>query len=887
VQDQPPSGTSLAGRTLGHYRLVERIGAGGMGEVFRARDEHLNRDVAIKVLHSSSARDETARSRLRKEALALSRLNHPNVATVHDFDTQDGIDFLVMEFVEGAPVERLSDGHRPESQVLELAIELAEGLAAAHEQGVVHRDLKPGNLRLTASGHLKILDFGLAALVAPSGDSVLTTTAADAGTISGTLPYMAPEQLQGGRPDARTDIYAAGVVLYEMLSGRRPFSNTTPAAIMGDILYREPPPLRTARPDVSADLASIIARCLEKDPGRRYPSARTLLSDLRQCATGAAIPPPAAPAVTDRGAPASPRAPVAHAVKPRGKRAAWLRPAIGVAAVAVAVVAAFAVWTHVSRPALAFANRDWLVIADFENLTGDAVFDKALDTALRVSIEQSSYVNVVPRQRITEALARMKKPPTERLDAPLAREVAQREGFRAVLAPVITGVGGAYALSATLENPSTGASVKSSIVQAAKKEEVLPALDSLVRNVRQGLGESMSALSPQARPLSKVTTSSLEALRQYSLAVEKHRQSEFNEARVFYENALRIDPGFASAQASLGMLEFERFDNTRGRELLAQIVGRLDGLNDNERYRILAFHARAVENDLPKAVEHLKTLAGMYPDNSAVHNNIAFYSRQMGRYEDSVKEYREAVRVDPTSMLFRNSLAGTYLYSLGDAKAGIETCRVQLAMDEEHFTAWANLAWGYLGAGDLAQAKVALDRAIRLDPKATIELYRLGSLHRLRGDYAASEKAFLRVLEVKPEELAAHYEVGTVYRLMKRDNDADARFRTFRAAVEKKVGANPKEPENYLSLAMAAVRLRQPARADALMRKSIAMDPAQHFGLAAYWSVCGDSSAAMDELDVAIEKGFRNYIWLTIHTDLDNLRGDPRFQALLSRVIRK
>ena len=867
MQDQPPGASSLAGRLLGHYRLVERIGAGGMGEVYRARDEHLNRDVAVKVLPPSSTRDEAARGRLRKEALALSRLNHPNVATVHDFDTQDGIDFLVMELVEGAPVERLPDGHRPETQVLGLAVQLTEGLAAAHERGVVHRDLKPANLRLTPSGQLKILDFGLAALAASSSDAATTMTAADAGTVSGTLPYMAPEQLQGGRPDARTDIYAAGVVLYEMLSGRRPFTSTTPAALMGDILYREAPPLRAARPDISAGLDSVITRCLEKDPGRRYPSARALLSDLRLCATGAALAVPA--------------------TLPGRKRRGWIKPALGLAAAAAAIAMGLGVWAWLDRPAMAFENRDWLVIADFENLTGDAVFDKALDTALRVSIEQSRYVNVVPRQRITDALLRMKKPGGDRLDVALAREVAQREGFRAVLAPVISGIGGAYALSATLENPSTGASVKSAIVQAAKKEEVLPALDSLVRDVRRGLGESMSALSPRSKPLSKVTTSSLEALRQYSLAIDKHRASQFDEARVYYENALRIDPAFASAQASLGMLLFERFDQKRGKELLAQVAGRLDGLGDSERYRILAFHASAVENDLPKAVEQLRRLAAIYPDNSATHNNIAFYSRRMGRYEDAVKEYREAIRVDPTSMLFRDGLAGTYLYFLGDAKAGIETCRTQLAVNDSHFQAWQNLGWGYLGAGDLARAQAAMEKALQLNPASTIDLYRLGSIHRLRGEYPAGEQAFLRVIEVKPDETPAHYEVGVVYRLMKRDADADAHFRQFRTTLEERVRADPKSPDGYLSLALVSLRLGEPARADALMRKSMAVDPAQHFGLATYWSVRGKRDEAIDQLELAVKGDFRNYIWLTIHADLDNLRAEPRFQALLTRLIKR
>jgi tetratricopeptide (TPR) repeat protein/tRNA A-37 threonylcarbamoyl transferase component Bud32 len=864
LQDPPQGASSLAGRVLGHYRLVERIGSGGMGEVYRARDEHLHRDVAVKVLPQGRLRDESARHRLRKEALALSRLNHANIATIHDFDAQDGIDFLVMELVSGAPVDALAGGRQEEPGVLALAIQLAEGLAAAHEQGVLHRDLKPANLRLTPSGQLKILDFGLADLVAPLEAAATTMTAADAGSASGTLPYMAPEQLQGARPDARTDIYAFGVVLYELATGRRPFTSPSPAALMGQILYSAPPAPRAARPDLSKSLESVILRCIQKDPAGRYPTAKALLEDLRTCASGA-LP----------------------AVRPVRARRMWGRPAIGVAAAVAVILLAFGLWRSVRQPALAFASRDWLVIADFENLTGEAVFDKALDTALRVSIEQSSYVNVVPRQRITDALLRMKRPATARVDAALAREVAEREGFRAVLAPVISGVGGAYAVSATLENPATGASVKSSVVQAAKREDVLPALDSLVRSVRRDLGESLSALSPQARPLAKVTTTSLEALRQYSLGIEKHRESKFDEAKVYYENALRIDPAFASAQASLGMLEFERFDRKRGRALMAQVVGRLDGLNDSERYRILAFHARAVENDLPKAVDLLNRHAAIYPDNSATHNNLAVYYRQLGRFEEAIKEYREAIRVDPASMLFRDGLAGTYLYSLGDAKAGIEVCRAALAVNDSHFQAWQNLGWGYLGAGDLAQAQKAMEKALELNPKSTIDLYRLGSLHRLRGEYPAAEQAFLRVLDVAPDELPANYEVGVVYRLMKRDADADERFGKFRAAIEKEIKANPKDADNDLSLAMVSLRLGQPARADVLMQKALAMDPSQHFGFATYLSVQGKSDAAIDQLELAIQKGFRNYLWLTIHVDLDTLRSEPRFQALMGRLIKK
>jgi len=862
---ESPSGARLVGRQLGHYRLLEAIGAGGMGEVYRARDEHLHRDVAVKVLPASGARNERARRRLRKEALALSRLNHPNIATVHDFDTQEGIDFLVMEYVPGASVvDTLAQGPLPEKDIVELAGQLAEGLAAAHAQSVVHRDLKPGNLRFTLEGRLKILDFGLAELVQPTGDAASTVSAVDTALVSGTLPYMAPEQLGGGQPDARTDIYAFGVVLYEMATGQRPFRRESPAALMGDILSAPPSAPRTLRPDLSPGLETIILRCLQKTPADRYPSAAALLEDVRRLTTGAGV--------------------VAWPARPPR---AWWKAALTVGAPVVVLLIALSLWTSLREPTLAFANRDWLLVADFENLTGDAVFDKALDTALRVSIEQSSYVNVVPKRRTTEVLRRMKKENVQRIDESIGREIAEREGFKALLIPTISGVGGAYALSATLENPATGASIKSNVVQARRKEDVLQALDVLARNIRQDLGESMSAISRQSKPLVKVTTASLEALKQYSLAVEKHRDSKLEEAKAYYENALKIDPAFTAAQAAVGMLDYERFERQRGKALLAQAVEHVDNLTERERYGILAFHARAVENDVPKAVQYLKSLLALYPDNSASHNNLAWYYRQMGRYDEAVVEYGEAIRTDPTFMLPRDGLAGTYLYAMGDVKAGIAMCKAELALNDRHFPAWNNLGWAYLGQGDLAQAQAALERAVALDSKSINDWYRIGHAHRLRGEYRAASQAFARVLEIDASESAAHYEIGVAARLMKDDATANREFGRFRAVVERQIRAEPKNAEHYVELALVSLRMGQADQANALARNAMAMDPAQHFGLATFLSARGKTDEAVDQLELAIQKGFRNYIWLTIHTDLDNLRNQPRFQALLNRVLKR
>src|ERR1039458_2233097 len=280
----------LVGSELGHYRIVEKIGAGGMGEIYLARDQHLARDVAIKVLPPRTLIDESARKHFRKEALILSQLNHPNVATIHDFDTQQGADFLVMEYIPGITLsEKVAAGPLPEKEVLRLGVQLAEALAAAHEHGVVHRDLKPGNLRVTSDGRLKILDFGLAKLWHPVTASAATESLSETPAMAGTLPYMAREQLVGGEIDARTDIHAAGSVLYEMATGQRPFADVERSQLIGAILQRSPVLPTVRNPKLSPELERIIGKCLEKGPENRYQSAKELAVDLRRLLTPSTV----------------------------------------------------------------------------------------------------------------------------------------------------------------------------------------------------------------------------------------------------------------------------------------------------------------------------------------------------------------------------------------------------------------------------------------------------------------------------------------------------------------------------------------------------------------------------------------------------------------------
>jgi serine/threonine protein kinase len=343
-----PSGQDLlVGIELGHYRIVEKIGAGGMGEVYRARDQHLARDVAIKVLPPGTLIDEHARKRFRNEAFSLSKLNHPNIATIHDFDTQQGVDFLVMEYIPGITLsEKVAAGPLPEKEVLRLGVQLAEGLAAAHEHGVVHRDLKPGNLQITSDARLKFLDFGLARLRLPVTASATTESLSETHAMAGTLPYMAPEQLLGAEIDARTDIHAAGSVLYEMATGQRPFGKLEHAQLIAAILRQAPAPPGQLNPQLSPELARIIGKCLEKEPENRYQSAKELAIDLRRLLT------PSAAKVAE--------VPVAG-------RKLW-KVLVPAALLLLAAAVGGTLYFGLQR-AHALTDRDTIVLSDFDNKT--------------------------------------------------------------------------------------------------------------------------------------------------------------------------------------------------------------------------------------------------------------------------------------------------------------------------------------------------------------------------------------------------------------------------------------------------------------------------------------------------------------------------------------
>ena len=866
-------------RAIAHFDVLGRLGSGGMGVVYRARDRVLGRDVALKLVRPEHASDSAARQRFLREARAAAVLTHPGIAAVYEAgeaapDEPGGSPplYIAEELVEGETLaERLRRGPLEIEDVVRLGAQMADALGEAHARGLVHRDVKPSNLMVTPDGRLKVLDFGLARRHVgpgePAASDAETWSRTAPGVIVGTPAYMAPEQITGEAVDARADVYSAGCVLYELLAGRPPFTGASTAEVLRRSLTEVPRPIEELRDDVPAPLAGVVARALARDPDERPADGRALAAALR------GSPPPSAVA----GA-----RPASGGHRRRAVRAAALLAGVGLAGLA---------WLLLERstgPALAFKERDFVLVADVVNATGEPVFDLALKSALETDLRQSRYVNVLDASQVQTTLQLMRQKPDAPLDVGLGRDVCRRAGARALLVPRVLKAGEAYQVSVSLVEPSNGRVADEVRVTARSREEVLlSSIDELTRKLRRRLGESLDSISRSDPPLARYTTSSLEALELAARGARARARTDHATAERYYRQALQHDPHFAAARGALGLILLQFLGRPEeGKKELAQALADADEVSPREHLHLRALNRQYVTEDLPAALDDYRFMSELYPDMFQPYNNSGLILQKLGRHEEAAAMFERAHEADPRNPIPLWNTYFLYANLLKDPRRAEVAARALVALDPDVAHTRHVLAWSLVMQRRFPEAEEEMRATLQIDPIHTWARPNLAHLQLRRG---AVEEAIAGYRSLGSLDRGASREsdalsLGLALRAAGHRGEAESVSRTAAEAMRARGRKSRLDSgDEALLAALLAVAGRHAEARAHLARAERAGEPtgANAAWLARAYAVLGESDRAAHLYERAVTTGEDDPYFVLIDPSLAAIRDRPEIDRLI------
>jgi serine/threonine protein kinase/tetratricopeptide (TPR) repeat protein len=859
----------VPGQTLANkYRIIRELGRGGMGVVYEAEDLKLKRTVALKFLPSEFTLDPEARQRFVQEAQAASGLDHPNICTIHEIDEAEaGGMYIAMACYKGESLkEKIKSGPLEPAEAVEIALQVAEGLAKAHEQGIVHRDIKPGNIIVTSDGIIKILDFGLAKL---AGDLRLTLP----GTTMGTVAYMSPEQARGEIVDKRTDIWSLGVVLYEMVTGDLPYGREKEQAVIYAILNEQPRPVKDLRPGFPAELEQVIRKALAKDLNKRFDSAQEMADVLRGL-----------------------KIRMARSLYPTARKLSFRRPRTRLMIAAVSAVfligVAIVIWM-LSRPSLAFESRDKLMVADVENLTGDKVFDLALRTAIEADLQQSPYAAVFDRPQIMETMRLMRMDPASKVDETIGYEVCRFAGVRAFILPRILSAGEAYELEAILIDPVKRRHVDRFRVTARGKEEVLlKGIDKLAGQLRSRLGESMSSIQKADKSVAQVTTSSWDALNYFSMGMAKWQAGNYKEAATLMELALEKDPQFVDARSSLGLLEIQFLkEAAKGKDMLRQALKDAESQNLPQRdiLKLKAANKQFVEGDLMGALEQYRIMQELFPDFMPPWNNSGIILRTLGRYPEAVTMFEKAAEVAPRNSIPLQNMWFVFMFYTKNAAAGEQAAKRMVSLAPRLAYPFSYLGYSLAAQGRFEEAEKEFRKAVEIEPDHPYAVANLAHVLFALGRPGEAVPVYRKVVDLTRQGKTGGSVEGDSLALihaLKSSGDIEAAKKMaaeVRETVNKRTASAPLKLEDLFILGEIEAIIGRPSEANRYLRQILDKKPKDAdalMGIAEFYALLGQDEPAISTLKRSLEAGYRDYFFPVILPAFQSIRDRPEFRAL-------